>query len=205
LALLCALALSCTSRHRDNAPAPSVTASAPKPAPATTCTVDADCVPMNCCYAAMETSCIPKGRSNCDKFAIECAEYNGPRYSCACKEGACVGKWASAGTGSSPDAAAAPAQASIASGDLAARDVLGVIMSHAADVRACRARSPKAAGVLTLGWTVKPSGVVDKQPEVLAGMGMSSTLTNCLKKKVGAWRFPKAKGPTRVTYGFRFG
>jgi hypothetical protein len=160
---------------------------------------------MNCCYATGETSCTPKGRANCDRFKVECSPYDGPRYTCGCSDGGCVGRFASAGSGPAPSdgGAAAPSQPSIASGDLAASAVLDVIMKHAPDVRACRAKTPKTFGLVTVGWNVRATGAVDP-PRVISAQGVDPALGTCLTKKISGWRFPKAKGPTHVTYGFRF-
>jgi hypothetical protein len=172
----------------------------------TACAADSDCVPLNCCYAQTEHSCIPKGRANCDKFAIECDDAGGPRYACTCDKGACVGKWSMGGNGpgaAGPDAGPYGSQMSIATGALSTGAVLDVIMKHGPDVRACHARARNATGLATLSWNVSNTGAVDK-PMVVTTTGLDPKLTSCLTKKIGGWRFPKAKGPTRVMYAFRF-
>jgi hypothetical protein len=160
---------------------------------------------MNCCYATREESCLPKARANCDKFKVECESYSGPKYACVCKEGACVGQWTNVGgVASPPDAGAFAFQPEIATGELPASAVLGVIMKRGADVRACRAKISKASGVATIAWDVTPAGGVQKAA-VTSAFGVPSEVTTCLTRKIGGWRFPKAKGPTRVTYSFQFG
>jgi hypothetical protein len=162
-------------------------------------------VPLNCCFAQTEHSCIPKARANCDKFAIECADA-GMGYACACDKGACVGKWSMGGrppgTGG-PDAGLYAFQAPIAAGALSTAAVLDVIMKHGPDVRACHARAKKAIGLATFSWNVSKTGAVDR-PAAMTSAGLDPKLTACLTKKIVGWRFPKAKGPTRVTYAFRF-
>src|SRR5262249_23489768 len=161
--------VACSSRHKETAPAPSVSVapSAPPPAP-TTCAADSECVPLNCCFAQTEHSCIPKGRSNCDKFAIECADA-GAGYACTCDNGACVGKWSMGGKPpgpGGPDAGAYASQMSIATGALSTSAVLDVIMKHGPDVRACHARAKKATGLATFSWNVSKTGAVDKPTAV---------------------------------------
>jgi hypothetical protein len=209
--VLFALVAACSSRRSEQTPAPVESVDAAPPAtapPPPSCAADSDCVPLDCCYAAGETSCMPKVRSNCDKFVVECKDTAGPRYTCACDKGACVGKYTmgsapAPGTPPAPGAAPFGDQTSIASGELSSSAVLAVIMKHGGDVRACHAKTKKTAGLATYSWNVAKSGTVEK-PTAISTTGLDPKLTACLTKKIGAWRFPKAKGPTRVTYGFRF-
>jgi len=162
-------------------------------------------VPLNCCFAQTEHSCIPKGRANCDKFVIECADA-GAGYACTCDKGACVGKWSMPGRPpgpGAPDGGLYALQMSIATGALSASAVLDVIMKHGPDVRACHARARKATGLAMFAWNVSKTGAVDK-PAIVTSTGLDPKLITCLTKKIGGWRFPKAKGTTRVTYPFRF-
>jgi hypothetical protein len=209
------LVVSCSSKRQDAAPAPPASTVAAAPAPPkppaapTTCAADGDCVPLNCCVALSEESCIPKAGSNCDKFELDCKDNTGPRYACTCDKGACVGRYTMGSGGPAPlgivgpDAGAYAAQASISSGDLPSSAVLAVIMKHGPDVRACHARAKKAAGLATFSWNVLKTGAVEK-PTVIQSTGLDPKLMTCLTKKISSWRFPKGKGSTRVTYGFRF-
>jgi hypothetical protein len=160
---------------------------------------------LNCCFAQTEHSCIPKGRANCDKFAVVCDDA-GMGYACTCDKGACVGKWSMGGAPPGPngrDAGPYGSQMQIASGALSTAAVLDVIIKRGPDVRACHARAKKETGLLTLSWNVEPTGKADK-PLVMSSTALDPKLVACLTKKIAGWRFPKAKGPTRVSYAFRF-
>jgi hypothetical protein len=167
-------------------------------AASTSCEKDTDCLPLNCCFALKPESCIVRAATHCDSFEVKCEPYTGPHYACACVKGACTGN---------PAAAAADAGAKVASwatGELAPKVVLDGIIKHGPDIRACQALAKKASGQVSMAWTIQPTGKVEK-PAVLATSIASPRLTACLLKKVGAWKFPKTKGTTRVTYDFRFG
>jgi hypothetical protein len=167
----------------------------------TSCEKDTDCLPLNCCFALKPDSCIVRARTHCDAFDLKCEAYTGPHYACACVRGECTGNPAAA---ADLDADGGAKIASWATGDLAPSIILGGIIKHAPDVRACHALAKKASGQVSMAWTILPTGKVDR-PVVIAASIVSPPLTACLLKKVAAWRFPKAKGPTRVTYDFRFG
>jgi hypothetical protein len=211
-----AIAVGCKSRAAPPAPAPSATAARPSDV----CAADEDCAPLNCCFAVAEDSCIVKSRSNCDKnkgVSVECGPEVGPRFTCACKEGACVGKpvWDGGATASSPSGgAASPSVAAGATsavaneshwvtGGLDEPTVLKVIMAHASDVKACHALGKKSSGVLTLVWDVAPAGNVTKS---LLGVVTvpSEPMRKCMLAKVKQWRFPSRKTESHVTYTFQF-
>lgn len=167
--------------------------------PDTPCTTDQDCVPFNCCFALTAESCVPKPRAHCDTFDVKCDAYTAPHFTCACVKGQCLGNPAAAS-----QVADAGADESWATGDLKPRVVLDGIMKHGGDIRACHALAKKANGQVSVMWTIAPTGKVERATLVASSVG-SAPLTTCLTKKIGAWRFPKAKGATRVTYDFRFG
>lgn len=162
-----------------------------------TCTTDADCQPMNCCFALKPESCVTRTRSHCDAFQVKCEPYTGPKYACACVKGACTGN---------PDAVNAMdagRDESWATGTLEPSVVLAGIIKHGPDIRACHAAAKKAQGQVSMHWAILPSGKVEKAA-VLASSAGSLPLTTCLTKKVSAWRFPASKGQTQVSYDFRF-
>jgi len=165
----------------------------------TTCEKDDDCQPLNCCFALKPESCVIRASTHCDAFDLKCEPYTAPHYACACVKGACTGNPAAAA-----DADAGAKVASWATGELAPRVVLDGIIKRGPDIRACHALAKKASGQVSMAWTIQPTGKVDK-PAIVATSIASPPLSACLLKKVGTWKFPKAKGPTRVTYDFRFG
>jgi TonB family protein len=76
-------------------------------------------------------------------------------------------------------------------------------MQRASDVKACSPLAKKQTGIVVMRWTILASGATDQVS--VAASTLSGALSSCLLKKVRRWRFPKAKGPTRVNYTFRFG
>ncbi len=181
------------------APSSSVVAAPSADAPiSTTCEKDSDCQPLNCCFALKPESCVTRARARCDGFQLTCDPYTGPQYACACVKAQCTGNPA----GSRDDAGAK--DESWATGALAPKVVLDAIIKHGPDIRACHAVAKKANGQVSMTWNVLPTGKVDRPLVVLSSVG-STPLSTCLVKKVGGWKFPRAKGPTRVTYDFRFG
>jgi hypothetical protein len=161
------------------------------------CTTDADCQPMNCCFALKPEACVTRARNHCDAFQVKCEPYTGPKYACACVKGACTGN---------PDAVNATdagRDESWATGTLEPRVVLASIIKHGPDIRACHAAAKKPSGQVSMHWAILPSGKVDKAAVVVSSVG-SVPLTTCLTKKVSAWRFPASKGQTQVSYDFRF-
>ena len=193
-----ALLVSCRAREKIAAP-PEASAPAPEVrGPPSECASDKDCAPDNCCFAREETSCVPTARAFCRTSAIQCEQYAGPRYACACVGGKCGGTL-DVTVPARPDAGP-PAWAS---GALLPSVVLDVIIRRGDDVRACHALAKSANGAVGLTWKVLPSGNVER-PAVLSSTA-GAPLGGCLVKKVGAWRFPRAGGPTTVTYQFRFG
>jgi hypothetical protein len=198
------LAASCSSRKRDDATTARPAPAPPPPTPPGECAKDDDCGPYNCCFALQASSCVPRAAARCDKIAVQCDKYDGPRYECSCKERTCVGTLAAGSTPVAADAGAPEdTKPGWATGDLKQQAVLDVIIQHAPDVKACRNAAKKAVGNVVLHWTVLPSGAVER-PTVAASSVAAPALSGCLAKKVAKWRFPKAKGKTQVTYGFQF-
>jgi hypothetical protein len=207
---VCVIAIcpSCTSRPKDEAApvavktAPEVVDAAPPVDPTKSCAIDADCIPLNCCFALEPTSCIPRARAHCDAVQVQCGAPPGVRYDCACADRTCVGKLAAGGE-ANMDAGSPPEGEKWAVGDLKQSVVLSVIMQHARDVKACRAQAKKGVGVVALSFDVGPSGAVSSS-KVAASTVPNPKLAPCIAKKASAWRFPKAKGPTHVMYSFQF-
>lgn len=181
----------------------------PPPRHPADCVKDDDCVPMNCCYAVAEDSCIVKARSTCEASAvkIECGQQTGPRYACACKDTVCVAKRtgepevvASAG----PAASASTPVEHWVTGALDERAVLAVIMAHGADIKTCHALSKNAAGVVGISWDIAPAGNVTKTALGIATVP-SASMKTCIQAKVKSWRFPARKTASHATYTFQFG
>lgn len=206
VALLLACAASCKSRQvttQDAAPPP------PPPRHAADCEKDEDCVPMNCCFAVAEDSCIVKARSTCETSAvkIECGQQSGPRYACACKDSVCMGKR----TGEPEVVASAGAAATTSApvehwvtGGLDERAVLAVIMAHGADIKTCHALAKNASGVVGISWDIAPAGNVTKTALGIATVP-SASMKTCIQAKVKSWRFPARKTASHATYTFQFG
>ena len=207
-----AMLLGCSSGKRvdpvtDVDAAPWVQPTVPPPPPE--CQKDDDCAPHNCCFAISPEQCGTLAGAHCDQSRIECAPYAGPRYHCTCVDGACN---ASNGGRVSKHAPVAPATANPeeetagqwVTGALDPGLVLPVIVSHAGDVRACQAKGRgRAYGIVELLISVRPNGTVEAVTPTRSGASDPS-LEKCVVERVKAWRFPAKKGPSKVTYAFRF-
>lgn len=180
-------------------------ASAPRPAAtdeAPACAKDDDCQPTNCCFALKPESCVPRARTRCDAFELKCEAFTAPHYVCACVKGACTGN--PAARSEAPEVK----EPTWARGALKPAVVLDGIIKHGPDVKACLAQSKNANGTVSLAWSILPTGKVEKVAVLFSSLPTTkgkAVLPTCLAKKVGGWRFPKAQGPTLVTYDFRFG